>query len=434
MRNALCAALGIMTASAAPAATIRVPEDSPTVPAAVDLAMPGDSVLVGPGTWTDRETRDVPTENGVYPVTACAFPRGGVVIRGAGAGTTILDVQGPGDGIYLSAVFLAQRRGEGALRVEALTVTGVYDDSVNSGVVGLYSDGLEIRDCTFMGNAGLGGSAVSAGECPLSMSGCVIRDNVGVYAIVVVDDTSTEIVACRFEDNVGRCIGTDCFISSCPTTIRDCQFIRNRGAAGDGVGMNLQSTGPVLVEGCLFLENVAETHGGAGIRTSGSYGEIRFNTFAYDSCLSPAVSGAGLRVESGSIACLNNTFVGCYSGLSGAAFGAAFGATGVFSNNVVANSPRPAVRFASGTSYTNSCNLLWMNVSDYDGVAVPAPTDFHADPLFCDLENLDFTVQADSPCLFPPTASCAPVGALGIGCGVISVEPLSFGRIKAMYR
>jgi hypothetical protein len=73
---------GLLAGEVSSAATIRVPEDSPTVLAAVDLAVPGDSVLVGPGTWSAKATRVIVAQNGPFQYTACAYPRGGVVIRG----------------------------------------------------------------------------------------------------------------------------------------------------------------------------------------------------------------------------------------------------------------------------------------------------------------------------------------------------------------
>jgi len=49
------AVVGLLLAPiACPAATIRVPEDHATIQPAIDSAAPGDTVLVGPGTWQER--------------------------------------------------------------------------------------------------------------------------------------------------------------------------------------------------------------------------------------------------------------------------------------------------------------------------------------------------------------------------------------------
>ena len=58
---------------------------------------------------------------------------------------------------------------------------------------------------------------------------------------------------------------------------------------------------------------------------------------------------------------------------------------------------------------------------------------FSADPLFCDPDNGDFTIQSDSPCAPPGATNCGLVGALPVGCGPVSVVEESWARIKARY-
>jgi len=64
-----------------------------------------------------------------------------------------------------------------------------------------------------------------------------------------------------------------------------------------------------------------------------------------------------------------------------------------------------------------SCNDFFSNAGlDYGAGAVPGPGSFSADPLFCDLDNLVFTVDAASP-LLPANNDCGvQIGALGQGC------------------
>ena len=60
-----------------------------------------------------------------------------------------------------------------------------------------------------------------------------------------------------------------------------------------------------------------------------------------------------------------------------------------------------------------------------------------ADPLFCDPDNDDFTLDCSSPCLpgnHPDGANCGTIGAHGLGCGATPVEVTSWGRIKSEYR
>jgi hypothetical protein len=58
------------------------------------------------------------------------------------------------------------------------------------------------------------------------------------------------------------------------------------------------------------------------------------------------------------------------------------------------------------------------------------------DPLFCDPENGDFTLQACSPCtpFSPPNPECDLIGALPVGCGGTPVIESTWGGIKALFR
>jgi hypothetical protein len=61
-------------------------------------------------------------------------------------------------------------------------------------------------------------------------------------------------------------------------------------------------------------------------------------------------------------------------------------------------------------------------------------TDREVDPLFCGSENGELTLDAFSPCLPANSLGCGLIGALGQGCGTVSVEVMSWGRIKGAYR
>ena len=85
-----------------------------------------------------------------------------------------------------------------------------------------------------------------------------------------------------------------------------------------------------------------------------------------------------------------------------------------------------------------SCTDLYGNSGgDWVGcIADQAGLDgnFSADPLFCDPENGNFTIQSNSPCAPPGATGCGLIGALPVGCGPVSVESESWGRIKGRYR
>jgi hypothetical protein len=57
------------------------------------------------------------------------------------------------------------------------------------------------------------------------------------------------------------------------------------------------------------------------------------------------------------------------------------------------------------------------------------------DPLFCDPENLDFTLHADSPCapFTPPNPECDLIGAWPVGCGSTPTVATTWGQIKSLF-
>ena len=59
---------------------------------------------------------------------------------------------------------------------------------------------------------------------------------------------------------------------------------------------------------------------------------------------------------------------------------------------------------------------------------------FSADPLFCSAPSGDYTISANSPCAPPGATGCGLVGALGVGCGPLSVDGATWGRQKSLFR
>ena len=97
VRRALRAAIALLGAGAlhgsfARGATLHVPGEYPTIQAGIDAASPGDSVLVGPGTWTDRDTRQINPFDPSVLITSCGFLKAPLAVIGTeGAEATIVD-------------------------------------------------------------------------------------------------------------------------------------------------------------------------------------------------------------------------------------------------------------------------------------------------------------------------------------------------------
>jgi hypothetical protein len=211
--------------------------------------------------------------------------------------------------------------------------------------------------------------------------------------------------------------------------MRDCVVADHRQR-----GVRVWDASSVEIEGCLFERNFTSGGGGAIQAIRVAAGHIRFSTFAFDS----GGAGGGLDISTAPIAVENCTFYGCHGSVAGGAIQISAGAIGPVSNNVFASTTgqRGAVYLASGASHpATGCNLFWDSEGgDYFGNWMPAATDTSADPQLCDPLNGDYTLSESSPAAAANSPTCGQLGAFGVGCGTVSVESTSWGRLKSLYR
>ena len=128
-----------------------------------------------------------------------------------------------------------------------------------------------------------------------------------------------------------------------------------------------------------------------------------------------------------------NTFIASHQGHpdGGAAFRGGAGA--IFRNNIIVGSTgAPAVYVGNGLT-EERCNLFWNNAAGDAIGFTPDSTDVFADPQFCHPDAGEFTVSSTSPCAPGNTPYCEQIGALGVGCGMVSIESMSWGKLKARF-
>lgn len=404
---------------------IRVPEDYASVLAGVDAAVAGDSVLVGPGAWTDLETRIVVVFGAPLTIESAMFLKPGVTVIGvAGADQTILDSSGAHQASPATVEHAVA--GVEPARLVGLTITGGGE-----GIAAVGGSPLEVESCRIVGN-GLRG--VLARETSLLLKDCLIAENEleesflqgGVWGL----DVNATCTGCTFEGNAGP--GLHLSIAQWPgltVVLRDCVFRDHsrRGAA-------LNDVSSLEIERCTFFRNSTPVSTGGGLNLVRCSGAVRFSTFAFDSS---GGNAGGLQVALSQVRVENNTFFGCYAATIGGALAVSGPDIGVV-GNVFSNSTgrRGAVYKTGGPPNAETgCNLFWANADgDYFGDWIPAPTDIYADPLFCDPAILDFGLEAASPAAPPNSGVCGLIGAHEVTCGAISVESDSWGRIKNLYR
>ena len=382
--SAAISAAFVLCSSSAPAATWVVDPsgsgDATTIQGGIDLASPGDSVTVLPGTYFEglRVATDDLTVIGLQ-----------------GAAATVLDAS------------------EGGTLGGACVFTSLYDDVERSvwagltftGAVSGYGSGalyalrlrgdVEIRDCIVRDNTIYGWALVgSAGD--LTLRNTLFADNTrspDAFDRAAVDwqgGGDVDIDSCRFERNSTGANSTGGVIDarSGDASIRNSVFLENWGGWTFVRGMN------VALEGNLFVRN------GGGL--SCSLLRLEHNTFSGHSFrvdYFPVQEGSAIRA---------NVFTGSSVGL-----------------------PLPP----GGGGIVVECNDSWGNTVNWSGHDPSGENgNFSAPPGYCDPEGGDFTVAANSP-LLPENNSCGVlIGALGAGCGAVSIDPTTWADIKSRYR
>ncbi len=224
----------------------------------------------------------------------------------------------------------------------------------------LYNGILTLEGCTFRGNEGYqGGGMYAYVEDGSMFTDCLFIDNIATHTtqntssgggVEIIGRGSTTFVACRFEGNSAADGGG---FSGSGVSLIDCLFDGN-WAQDNGGG--IESSGDVILTGCVFIENNAGA-GGAWYRR---YGPAAATDCTFTGNVADETGGGavyvhhGMRTRSVSLqgaGAVEATFVQCR-----------------FSGNTAYNSPGGALfNYGNGTTLTNC--LVTGNAGD-DGGAV----------------------------------------------------------------
>ena len=390
--------------------------DVRTIQAGVDSADAGDTVLVGPGTytWTSQET----TGDALIHMDA------DILLKSeAGASATILDAEGHASVLDCFGV--------GNARVDGFTVTGgetgihatgnsqltianciVRTNGGESGG-GIFCDATAITHCEILDNSAGGGPSGYGGGISCFNSvivGCLIRGNraigqgAGGGGTMMWDSTMRN---CRIEGNwaSGTLAGGGGGVAANGTGVRDsivsCTFVGNRAGAASA----LSARGMSIVD-CVFFGNEAYSEGG---------------TVTLDDCDMTRCTVA-FNIGDGYPTPIGGVWV---SGPD----------TTVHSTIVAWNEGRAC--YGSGTWI---CCDFFANSSGDATCGVDGGGNTSVDPQFCAVDpagSENFSLQADSPCApgnHPTGAPCELIGAVPVGCAVVPIEATTWSRLKCMFR
>jgi hypothetical protein len=413
-----------------------VPSEYLTIQAALDMSVSGDSVLVAPGTYSDYTQKLFQS----IPRHACAFLTDGVTLLSeGGAGVTTIDMGTP-IGLSQPNVIYGVLLGSGSTTVEGFTITGGVDG--RDGVFIVDSEKVTFRDCVFRDMNGVGTTAgLAARFSDVDVLSCEFRDlstTTGTAAGLSQSEADLLVDGCLFTNCVQRAIGLRGVNLGVPeqAVIRNSVFLNNaETGSGGGGAVNIQDyEGGITITDCYFEGNTAVWNGGAvAIGADGSWA-VQNCTFWNNHA---TLQGAGALLAGGAPG--SGTVSGCTFEANGAPLiGSAvyldFG-TVVFTNNIITGSiGAQAVYKLTGGVVTKGCNVYWNNAGGNTlNIGLDA-TDRIVDPEYCDAPSGDLTVFDTSPCLPANSLGCGLIGAQDQGCGTVSVERTSWGRIKEGYK
>ena len=454
---------GLDFAHAIAARGIAVPGGQPTIRAAISLALPGDSVLVAPGSYLGEGFRDISLQGKAIHLRglggstatelALASPPGHRAFAiGAGEGSETLIEGFRIAGAYHNAVgaaMLINRNSSPVLRdlhfvgcqTYGMADEPYYTECYSGGaiyVAGASSprfDDLRIEDCS--ANCGWGGALFQAnGTLTIvgaDISGCrAVRG--GAFALY---GEAASIEEAAFHDNIATIVawgehGGGCYggvggaihAGGGAMSFRRCSFTENRsqGCSSRG-GAIFAYSQELLLEDCLLAENRVPS----------------FDSWGSDPVYGPGMGGA-LWFATGRLSLRGTTFwrnsAATYAGEArGGAISLGSSQPVTIERSIIGGSLAGGGLFveSSPTVLIACCDAYANAGGDYLGIADPTGENgnFRSNPSFCDADAGDFTLYAHSPCA-PAHSPCGQlVGAFPVNCigdayyeisGVITTE------------
>jgi hypothetical protein len=258
-------------------------------------------------------------------------------------------------------------------------------------------------------------------------NGHVREDHGGAISCLASSPTLTNCTFSRSSAGTGRGGGMWCTDYSSPT-LTNCMFCENDGEIGGG-GMWCAAYASPELTGCMFRDNVASGggSGGGGIVCVGS---------------SPTGSrgGGGVNCSYSSPMLTNCTF--SHNSADPAGGICCYESSPLVMNCIIAFSESGEAVFCAGAGNNpvlTCCDVYGNEGGDWVGCIEDqygADGNICEDPLFCDPESGNFTLQDCSPCapFTPPNPECDLMGAWPVACGGTPTTRSTWGGVKALFR
>ncbi|MHC5001826.1 MAG: right-handed parallel beta-helix repeat-containing protein [Planctomycetota bacterium] len=409
--------------------SLHVPGVYGTIQAAIDAAAGGETLLVGPGTYSENIDflgRDL-------ALHAVAGPDE-TVIDGTGLDVSVVRFaggEGPGavlDGFTVTggagtlvevAPGIFQRRGGGVLIEGASpTISGCVVQGNGSAVVlggGVFIDGgaPALLDCTFRDNVAHRGGGVRARSASPVLIDCNFDGNVAVNAsgggMSVELDAAAVLDGCVFEANTAAMLGGGLYAELTGVVLDGCTFIANEADRGGALAMEGSGAEAVLPTACGFYGNTAALDGGAVFALQTELVLVN-GIFSGNS----ATDGGGLLSIDSSTEVINCTFSANTAAGSGGAITALDGAS-VTGSILWGNSSGDGVALlgGAGDTFILSCDVEGSGGSGpgwNPAIGVDGGGNIDADPVFVDPDGADGIVGTADDDLRPGPSAVVDAG------------------------
>ncbi len=376
---------------------------------AIEMAISGDTVFVFEGTYIDEGNRDLdPAGKNI------------VFLSEGGPEVTIIDCGGTK--ISPHRGFFFHNGEDSTTKIIGFTIRNGFANNKGGGIR-CENSSPSILNSVFQGNeSALGGAGIAClATSSLKIYDCTFIENNatqfggGIYC----GSSSPDISNCIFSGNMANEFGGAIFIASSTPSIANCYFSENT-AENLGGAICLQSSSPEISE-TDFYSNSSDNIGGA-IYCEGSSPIITESIFAGNSAIN---YGGAVGLEYYSSPLLSNcTLVKNGAGSGGGIYGKL--STTTVENCII------SFGLSGGAIYWHdnvdlpgfTCSNIFGNTGgDWVGIIEDQggiDGNFSIDPLFCDPDVDDYQLAGNSPCLLENNECGLLIGALKMGCDVIT--------------
>lgn len=393
--------------------------DFATIQAAVDACVDGDIIELEDGTFTGDGNRDVSYLGRAITVRS----------QSGNPDSCIIDCEGSETEPHRGFDFL---NGEGSGSVlERVSIVNGYGHpwggypSVGGGII---IDGASptIRGCKVSECYAYAGGGIALMGSP-TIDACTFSNNLSTIGggVAVGTDATPILTDCTFEGNTADTWGGGLSCISALATLMDCSFKNNHAASGGAINARVEGT-EIVSTNCTFEGNTASSTGGGVAAIESSSAIVTGCTFGGNS----ASTGGAISCTGGAALTLTGSTLYGNDGPSASGLIFSTASPCAIDNSIIAFGTGGPAMTGTGTPPTLTCSDIYGNeggdwvgyIADQYGV----DGNISEDPLFCDAENDDFSLDSDSPCLpsnHPDGAgACGLIGSHGIGCGTADVD------------